>query len=157
MLASEWFRLREMFDFRCGYCGVGEGDAGAELTLDHHRPSSKGGLDVEENYIYCCHACNGRKSDYWSTDPETRLPHPGRERMEDHIREEPDGTLVPLTKPGATLIDRLRLNRPQLVVNRLMRKFLQASQSNGGELLEAISEQNERMRTSTKRISKPPR
>ncbi|MDA1141740.1 MAG: HNH endonuclease [Planctomycetota bacterium] len=41
--------LRERFDFKCGYCGVGETDIGAEMTVDHFRPSSKGGADDPGN------------------------------------------------------------------------------------------------------------
>jgi 5-methylcytosine-specific restriction endonuclease McrA len=56
--------LRQRFHFRCGYCGVHERDAGAELTTDHFQPRSKGGPHELENWVYCCHACNEFKGDY---------------------------------------------------------------------------------------------
>ncbi|MBI3408208.1 MAG: HNH endonuclease [Planctomycetes bacterium] len=41
--------LRRQFQFRCGYCGVHESDAGAELTVDHFQPRSHGGSHEPEN------------------------------------------------------------------------------------------------------------
>ena len=31
-------KIRERYNAKCGYCGVHETDAGATLTIDHHRP-----------------------------------------------------------------------------------------------------------------------
>ena len=50
--------LRHRFEFRCGYCGVTERDVGAELTVDHFQPRSRGGLHEADNWVYCCHPCN---------------------------------------------------------------------------------------------------
>ncbi len=43
MRSDEREILRQRFQFRCGYCGVRETDAGAELTADHFQPRSRGG------------------------------------------------------------------------------------------------------------------
>ncbi|WP_437337101.1 HNH endonuclease [Sorangium sp. So ce394] len=40
--------VRERFDARCAYCGVHDDAVGATLTIDHHRPRTRGGTgDVE--------------------------------------------------------------------------------------------------------------
>ena len=44
MRQDERETLQRRFQFRCGYCGVSERDAGAELTVDHFQPRSQGGL-----------------------------------------------------------------------------------------------------------------
>ena len=41
-------RARDRFRARCGYCGVGDVDIGSTLTVDHHRPRSRGGGDDDE-------------------------------------------------------------------------------------------------------------
>jgi len=51
----------------CCYCGLGVED-GVKLTLDHLRPYSSGGSNVETNLVTCCHICNssrGKRS--WKT------------------------------------------------------------------------------------------
>jgi hypothetical protein len=75
----------------CGYCGVREDDAGAELTIDHYRPRSYGGAaaDDDENLVYCCSKCNAHKGAYWhETDPpHIRLLHPLHDNMAAHLLE----------------------------------------------------------------------
>lgn len=92
-------QLRETYAFRCGYCGTTEASAGAELTVDHFRPRSRHGSDDADNLVYCCHACNEFKGDFWNPDGERRILHPLRDDMTFH--------------------ERLRLNRPALVAQRL--------------------------------------
>jgi hypothetical protein len=118
MRQADRLALRERFDFRCGYCGVHESEAGAELTVDHYQPRSLGGDDGPGNLIYCCHACNEFKGACWSAEGERRILHPQRDRVSDHLRELEDGTLVGLTPTGAFHLRRLRLNRPALVDHR---------------------------------------
>jgi len=54
-------RARERFSSRCGYCGVSEVEVGATLTIDHHRPRSRGGSEDDENLVYACPRCNEHK------------------------------------------------------------------------------------------------
>src|SRR5262249_4275674 len=110
--------LRERFRFRCGYCGVRESDVGSELTVDHFQPRSKGGADEADNWVYCCHACNEFKGDYWQPDSSDRILHPLRDDPALHIVEESDGTLRGSTETGRFHIERLRLNRGHLVQGR---------------------------------------
>jgi 5-methylcytosine-specific restriction endonuclease McrA len=56
--------------YRCQYCG-GKG-TGAELTLDHIVPRSRGGRTHPENLCASCKRCNQRKGD--RTPDEARMP-----------------------------------------------------------------------------------
>ena len=44
----------------CAYCGASVED-GAQLTLDHLRPDSKGGSNSETNLVTCCKRCNSSR------------------------------------------------------------------------------------------------
>jgi 5-methylcytosine-specific restriction endonuclease McrA len=45
-------------DGKCGYC-----NSTKNLTLDHIKPKSKGGLNTWENLVTCCFSCNSKKGD----------------------------------------------------------------------------------------------
>lgn len=68
-------RVRALYDYCCGYCGVTETDYGAELTIDRHHPRAQGGGDAPANLVYACFACNTHKGDYCSNNPAERLLH----------------------------------------------------------------------------------
>jgi hypothetical protein len=114
--------LRRRFDFRCAFCGVHERAVGAELTVDHFQPRSKGGADDVGNWVYCCHACNEFKGDFWHPDSPCRILHPLREELASHLTEDSDGRLRALTDIGAFHIERLHLNRDPLVEGRRERR-----------------------------------
>ncbi len=97
---------------------------GAEMTVDHFLPRNHGGDDSLDNLVYCCHACNEFKSDYWRLEPDLRLLHPLRDDLTLHYREQEDGTLVALTERGASHLQTLRLNRPELIAYRLEQKAI---------------------------------
>jgi HNH endonuclease len=120
--------LRRLYSFRCGYCGVSEVDSGAELTVDHFQPRSQGGTDTVENLVYCCHACNAYKGNYYRPEAAERILHPLRDNLPEHILEHEDGTLYALTPTGAFHIEQLRLNRPTLTAHRLAERQLQFAQ-----------------------------
>ncbi len=46
----------------CMYCGSGIED-GAQLSLDHVKPHSKGGSNSERNLVTCCQKCNSSRGD----------------------------------------------------------------------------------------------
>ena len=110
---------RIRYAFRCGYCGVSETNIGAEMTVDHFQPRVHDGNDSLENLVYCCHACNEFKGDYWKTEPGLRLLHPLLDDLTIHYREQDDGTLLALTERGANHLQTLHLNRPELIAYRL--------------------------------------
>jgi hypothetical protein len=116
--------LRRLYNFRCGYCGVSEIDSGAELTVDHFQPRSQGGTDAVGNLVYCCHACNEYKGNYYQPEASERLLHPLRDILPEHILEQQDGTLYALTPTGAFHIAQLHLNRPALIAHRLVEQQL---------------------------------
>jgi hypothetical protein len=113
--------LRRRFDFCCGYCGVSETEVGAELTVDHFQPRSRGGAEQEANWVYACFTCNNLKSDVWAPDTARRILHPVNDDVSSHIAEEPDGTLTGLTETGQFHIAQLQLSRPPLIALRLSR------------------------------------
>ena len=118
--------VRHAYDYRCGYCGVHEEEAGSELEIDHFQPRSAGGGNDLDNLVYCCPTCNRLKGDFWPTgDLSTtlhRLLHPKRDDVTRHLREDANGRLVALTETGAFHIERLQLNRPPLVALRRARQ-----------------------------------
>jgi hypothetical protein len=146
MTPSERDSLRRLYQFRCGYCGIREIDAGSALTFDHFQPRSRGGTDNLDNQVYCCHACNEFKGDYWEPDSTRRLLHPLRDSPELHFHEDADGLLRPLTETGAFHIERLRLNRPQLVEYRRERRLWEAARQTQSQLTQLLSDLNERVR-----------
>jgi uncharacterized protein (TIGR02646 family) len=115
-------QIRVLYDYRCGYCGVRESDVGARLTVDHFCPRVIGGGDEIDNLVYCCHACNEFKGDYWPENENLRLLHPLRDDIAVHLAFLQDGTVQALTDRGANHSEQLRLNRPELVANRLQRQ-----------------------------------
>lgn len=130
--------VREIYQYRCGYCGVSEEDTGAELTIDHHRPQSCGGGNELGNLVYCCPKCNQCKGSYWhkTNPPYTRLLHPQRDDFRVHLYEEPSGELVGKTLEGSFLIQRLHLNRPELTTYRQKKRSEQQLQNELNAALE---------------------
>jgi hypothetical protein len=151
MRAVERRTLRERYRFRCGYCGTTEVDAGGELTVDHFKPQSAGGEDSPQNWVYACIVCNDFKGNHWQPETARRILHPLHDPLTEHINENTDGVLVPLTETGRFHIERLRLNRPQLLEQRrrnrelgdLRQRLVQLEEENGAlrRHIEAIEEQ----------------
>lgn len=117
-------QVRQRYDFRCGYCGVSESDAGGNLTVDHFQPVSQGGDDSEENLVHACFKCNQFKGDFAPNAEDQRnhrrVLHPLIDDVDQHVRlKESNGTLEPLTETGRFHIALLQLNRPELVRHRL--------------------------------------
>ncbi len=115
--------VRTRADFVCEFCRVTETDTGGELTVDHFQPKTKGGTDDLENLLYCCVRCNQYKADYWPSQPTAlMLWNPRQEPMAIHLLTLADGTLYPITSVGTFTLQRLRLNRVQLVAYRLRKQ-----------------------------------
>jgi HNH endonuclease len=146
MRPAERAALRVRFVFRCGYGGIGETDVGAELTIDHFHPSAHGGSNEPDNLIYCCHACNEFKGDYWQPGSEQRILHPLLDDLSYHIAEQPDGVIEALSETGRFHIDKLRLNRVGLVAHRQDRRLRLASAEEQSELSRRMSRLEDFMR-----------
>ena len=118
-------RVRQRAHFACEYCGATEIGTAGLLTIDHFQPQSRDGSDAFENLVYCCHRCNEYKSDYWPQEPgEPRLWNPRQEPADAHFVELAGGNLFPISATGTFTLNRLRLNRPALIVNRLWRRHI---------------------------------
>lgn len=117
---------------RCGYCGVPESSVGGELEIDHFHPQAAGGTNDIENLVYACTACNRFKGDYATVPgaPESlRLLHPRRDDLYAHVEENAHGRLVGLTTRGWFHIQRLHLNRGQLVERRHLNRVLREQEA----------------------------
>ncbi|MDE0426972.1 MAG: HNH endonuclease [Candidatus Poribacteria bacterium] len=92
----------------------------ATLTVDHYHPTIHGGTNDDENLVYCCPRCNEHKGAYWHEVqiPHLRLLHPLEDNLTLHLREQQNAELIGETPEGAFYIQRLRLNRPQLIEHR---------------------------------------
>lgn len=154
--------VRRLYQFRCGYCGVSEVDAGGQLTVDHYRPVSADGDDTLDNLIYCCNRCNLFKADF-TPDAEQqkrglRVLHPRTDSLDEHFDlDEDTGELVPLTVTGRFHIDWLHLNRPELVAHRLRALLFlawhekeTALQSEVGRLRKQLTNREEQLRELTR-------
>jgi HNH endonuclease len=122
-------QVRRRAECACEFCGISETNSGNQLTIDHFRPRSKSGSDDLENLIYACNACNQYKQDYWPrTETSPRLWNPRQEPAGQHFLEQADGQLTPLTPTGEFTINRLRLNRSQLIAARQQRNQQQQTE-----------------------------
>jgi hypothetical protein len=110
------------------------------LTTDHFQPSSRGGRNTLANLVYCCHACNEFKGDYWQESGPGRLLHPLLDNVAEHIVEMEDGILLPLSQRGAVHIQHLRLNRVELVAHRREKRDWERTQAEQQQLLNRLTE-----------------
>ena len=117
MTREQFATLRQRFGFACAYCGTKETGAGAASAIDHFQPTSRGGLDDESNWVYCYPACNTFKAAFWNTAPDDGLLNPLHDDVLRHLKER-NGTLIGLTARAERHIERLHLNREQLVAQR---------------------------------------
>lgn len=131
--------VRQRYNYRCGYCMVGEVNVGAELTVDHFMPRIQGGDDSEDNLVYCCHACNEFKGDYWNLIPELRLLHPLNDQFSSHCKEaQEDGLLLGITNRGINHLLVLHLNRPELIAFRLEQREIRRLRQLNEQLLRLL-------------------
>jgi hypothetical protein len=152
MTPAERAALRQLYNFRCGYCGVSETDVGAELTIDHFQPTSRAGEDTPGNWVYCCFACNTAKGDYWHPDSPHRILHPIRDDLNEHIIAQGDGTLLGLTETGHFHIQHLRLNRPALVAHRVQMRQREREALRHAEILRNLAVVQQELRLLHQRL-----
>ncbi|MCI0683380.1 MAG: HNH endonuclease [Gemmataceae bacterium] len=153
MRDDEHDTLRQLYQYRCGYCGVREEDVGAVLTVDHFEPRSRGGLHHPENWVYACHACNEFKGDFHQPDQPFRILHPLRDQLGTHVTEDADGRLRGLTQTGTFHVERLHLNRPQLVRYRVERRRQQELRQTQIRQLQRLQELEEQIQAMTEELN----
>ena len=156
MRASDRQTLRARYDFRCGYCGIREVDAGAELTVDHFQPRSHGGSDDTDNLVYCCHACNEFKGDLWQPGSARRILHPLRDALSEHYALTGEDMLHPLTETGAFHMQRLRLNRSELVSHRREKRVFDEDRATQQATLNRLLLLEQRIETLQSQVAERP-
>lgn len=118
-------QIAEECFFQCVYCAIHESQFGGTLNyhIDHFRPLSKFAALVNDicNLFYACPICNKFKSNDWPAEPDLRTasyPDPCKVDYNDLFRIRNDFNLVGLYVSSNYLIERLFLNRAQLVFER---------------------------------------
>lgn len=105
----------------CEYCKANVVFSPHPFTIDHIIPKSAGATDDLDNIAYACFGCNRCKHDkFTAIDPfsQTVVPifNPRTEDWNDHFVWNADTTrLLGLTAIGRATIEKLKLNRPELV------------------------------------------
>lgn len=121
---------------QCVYCCIHESKFGGirNFHVEHHRPQSIFPLlrDSYPNLFYACGICNVFKSDDWPADPVVgdysfaSYPDPSTDDYGLFISVDPrSGIAASPTIAGSYVIERLYLNRPQIVALRVFDHLLQ--------------------------------
>lgn len=115
---------------QCVYCTISEASFGGirNFHIEHYKPK---GLDkfksLENDYsnlYYACAICNSFKSDDWPRDPDYNFnvscyPEPSKiDYSILFIVNEENGLIVGKHNTGVYLVNKLYLNRPQLLIDR---------------------------------------
>lgn len=114
---------------QCVYCSIHENPWGGidHYHIDHFRPKSKDKFKHLENDIcnlfYSCPVCNRFKSDDWPGEPDSIdnicYPDPSKTNYSTLFKiDETNFAILSNYKSGNYLINRLFLNRPQLIYER---------------------------------------
>jgi hypothetical protein len=115
--------LRDEFQFRCVYCLTRElwSPAGQRtFTIDHVKPKSRHAslVCVYDNLVYACAWCNTLKS------TTLGLPDPCRTALGKHLKLERTGKFVGRTPQGKRLVEYLRLNAQERIIDRTRALFM---------------------------------
>lgn len=114
---------------QCVYCAINEAPWGGidHYHIDHFRPKSieefKALLNIITNLYYCCPICNRFKQDDWPNEPDDldQICYPDPSDNDYNTLFSMDRgnyTLTGLYVASKYLVNRLYLNRPQLVYER---------------------------------------
>jgi hypothetical protein len=94
------------------------------MEIDHVIPESRGGKTEGINLCLACAGCNGFKLDFETgIDPQTNLEvklfNPRLEKWQEHFQWSEDALrLLGLTATGRATIERLRMNREDILASR---------------------------------------
>ncbi|MEA3293965.1 MAG: HNH endonuclease [Euryarchaeota archaeon] len=124
--------LRKDFNYSCAYCSIHEGEYGSfhNFACEHFKPKSK--IEFRHlkndygNLLYSCQTCNRLKSDMWPSDTLTKegyfflnpceFDYDGHFEMNNNNFE-----IIPKSKAATYMIEKIHLNRQQLIQLRKMR------------------------------------
>ncbi len=113
--------VRERAGAHCEYCKASARFSPAPFSVEHIIARIWGGSDALDNLAFACQGCNNHKYTHYEwTDPLSNevvfLYHPRKQNWKDHFEWDESYTLVmPLTNTGRATLERLKLNREELV------------------------------------------
>jgi hypothetical protein len=121
--------LRKDFNYKCVYCSIHEGDYGSyhNFVCEHFKPKSKIEFrhlkNIYENLLYSCQTCNRFKANKWPSDTmiskEFFFLNPCDVDFEDHFDlDKKNFQLIPKSNAAEYMIEKIHLNRRQLIVFR---------------------------------------
>jgi len=125
MADLSWEKLRELVYARangcCEYCQTCESNTGQTMHIDHILPN---GDDSPDNLCLACWNCNSSKHKaIRAPDPTTGLMvglfNPRLNHWTDHFEWTEEGSQIRgLTAVGRATVERLKMNRPVVIVAR---------------------------------------
>jgi HNH endonuclease len=149
---SDWKELiREEGNFQCVYCFIGEPRFGGyrNFHVEHYRPKKHfpNLRDVVENLFYVCSICNSFKGSDWPAEPVEDwsvacYPDPSKVDYNDFLVVDAENIVCSTVLAGRYVIERLYLNRLQLVHVRALDRTL-----------DSIVEMNEEIRQNLHLVS----
>ena len=121
--------LRREANEKCVYCAIGENPIGGydHFHVEHFRPKSLAQfthlLNDFENLFYACAICNRFKSNDWPNDPvsdHSIISYPDPKDIDYNIlfESQENGLLEGRYVASKYVVERLNLNRPQLINER---------------------------------------
>ena len=113
--------VRERAKGLCEYCCSPADFSPDPFSVEHIIPKTKGGSNNADNLAFACQGCNGRKYNHVEakdpfSDHYVPLYHPRQDNWQDHFTWNESAThLVALSPTGRATIERLKLNRREVV------------------------------------------
>ncbi len=110
----------------CEYCRSQAGFCPDPFSMEHIEPESRGGITTSENLAWSCQGCNNAKYNFVTgidplTNHEVPLFHPRLDSWGTHFCWSEDGLeIIGITPTGRATVERLRLNRSNVVGWRRM-------------------------------------
>lgn len=114
---------------QCVYCCIHTNSFGGirNFHVEHYRPKSNPKFSHLEhtytNLFYACSICNSFKGKDWSGEPSIKFdnnsyPDPSKVDYSNFLKVASNHQVVSSYKTGKYIINRLYLNRPQLILER---------------------------------------
>lgn len=124
-------QLAQEAEHRCVYCAIHEAAFGGirNFHIDHFRPRSlfPDLTDSYQNVFFACAICNVFKGSAWPADPDPNAVSfldPSRTDYNEVLVPEENYIVIGACIAGTYMVERLHLNRPQLIQERRMYRQL---------------------------------
>lgn len=134
--------------YQCVYCAIGEGSFGGvrNFHLDHYRPKKLFVAleNVIYNIFYACAICNSFKGADWPGEPAADFsnysyPDPSKVDYSTILVEDSSGRIESPVISGRYIVERLYINRPQMIMLRRRDKVVREINALANELSDAFS------------------